>query len=110
MADGGVSHDEFKRAFDDLRSLMIQLDQARAEASKMRHETIGNTLMRIINDQSQIRNEINKHIDEDDKTAAEVRTRLTIIEEGQKRMTWVALASMPSAIASWEGLKRFLHW
>ena len=103
MGDG-ISADEFSRAVNDLRSLMIQLDQARQEASKMRHATLGDTLQRIMNEQALVRAELAAHAADDEKVA----TRVTVLEEAQKRVTWVTLVGIPSAIAGWEGLKRFI--
>ncbi len=83
---------------------MVQLDNARSQSSDMRHKSIGETLQRIMNEQAQMRGDIRSHTEEDDKVA----NRVTILEESQKRVTWVAIVAIPSAIAGWEGLKKFL--
>ncbi len=103
--DQRVSVREFSKAMDDIRSLMVQLDSARAEASRMRHETIGNTLQRIMNEQSGMRGDLRAHCEEDDT----VEKRVTLIEEWQKRLVWIVLAVIPSSIAVWEGVKKVFH-
>ncbi len=104
-ASDRVSLREFTKAMDDLRSYITQLEVLRLEASKLRHQTIGDTLQRIMNEQGQMRGEVRMHADEDDK----VERRVTLIEEWQKRLVWIVLAVIPSSIAVWEGVKKVFH-
>ncbi len=103
MAEDMSLSPEVTKALGEIRSLIIQLDLARQEASRERHKSIGDTLQRLLNDQAAIRGDMRSAAHEFDA----VESRVTVIEESQKRVMWIAIAIMPSAIAAWEGVKKF---
>lgn len=104
--DTKVSLREFTTALENIRSLIVQQTQAHAVSSALRHDSIGATLHRLEEGVRGLSAEMKTHGNEDEL----VEKRVVILEEAQKRLTWVALVSMPSAIATWEGLKRFIGW
>jgi len=99
-----VSLREFTDALNSLRGLYAQLDSNRAETSRLRHESIGNTLDRLEASIKGISIEMKLHAVED----AKVEDRVSKVEDTQKRMTWVMFAALPSFLAAWEYLKKVL--
>ena len=95
---------EFTKALDDIRSLYIQLDGARADTSRLRHESIGRTLERLEQGMTRLSADMDQHRTDDEA----VEKRVTVVEETQKRTLWVAFAAVPSGLVAWEWLKHAL--
>ena len=97
---------EFVTKLDEVKSLILTLDQNRQETSRLRHESIGDKLAAQNREMTVIAKElsgkIDLHKDEDDA----VERRVSAIEETQKRIVWVGFAVIPSALTAWEFIKR----
>ena len=109
MPDGlYITQEKFYQAIGELKSLMIQLDNAHRDNSQERHRRIQESIAANMDRVRDLLKEQDKKMATHEDEDAAIHERVTTIEETQKRQGWLALVIMPSMIAAWEFVRKMV--